>query len=186
MKVEETVPLCAVHQRLEDSNELEISFGNGCVACSLNERIELLDVLAPFANLSKGDSVDTAKALAAAYRDIEAENARLRNVLQELYDDPNVPPGIRNYALASDRAGGVGEKITKSFTFYVDSRQYTVSEKTITRRDILTLDQRTHNYQLFLEQEGGKPDVPMYDDAPIDLGGTPKRFYAVPPATYAA
>lgn len=42
-------PLCPVHQRLEDADKLELEIGNDCVACSLNERAELLTMLEPFA-----------------------------------------------------------------------------------------------------------------------------------------
>lgn len=42
--------LCVVHQRLEDIGKLEVPInGLNCVACSLNERQELLDILVPFA-----------------------------------------------------------------------------------------------------------------------------------------
>jgi hypothetical protein len=47
---QKNTPLCPVHQRLEDSNRLQCEIGgNNCVACSLNERAELLRLLAPFA-----------------------------------------------------------------------------------------------------------------------------------------
>lgn len=38
-------PLCPLHQSLEDRDRLEVEYGNRCVACSLNERIELLTLL---------------------------------------------------------------------------------------------------------------------------------------------
>lgn len=44
-----TAPLCEVHQRLEDADALECEIGNDCVACSLNERRELLGLIAPYA-----------------------------------------------------------------------------------------------------------------------------------------
>jgi hypothetical protein len=50
-------PLCPVHQRVEDLNQLEVPIGGlGCVACTLNERVELLQILAPCApsDQSKG------------------------------------------------------------------------------------------------------------------------------------
>src|SRR5688500_16782533 len=42
-------PLCAVHQSIENKGALELEVGNNCVACSLNERTELLMILAPLA-----------------------------------------------------------------------------------------------------------------------------------------
>ena len=44
------MPLCPVHKRLEESDNLEVEIGGlNCVACSLNERSEMLKVLAPLA-----------------------------------------------------------------------------------------------------------------------------------------
>lgn len=43
---QEQTPLCTVHADLDRADKLELHYGNGCVACSLNERRELLDVLA--------------------------------------------------------------------------------------------------------------------------------------------
>jgi hypothetical protein len=48
--------LCPVHQEIEDFGNLEIVYGNNCVACSLNERDELLEILATVGDTSK-DSV---------------------------------------------------------------------------------------------------------------------------------
>jgi hypothetical protein len=49
-KSETKTPLCPVHTRIDGAGTLEIETGgNACVACSLNERKELLDILAPFA-----------------------------------------------------------------------------------------------------------------------------------------
>jgi hypothetical protein len=39
------LPLCPVHQSLEDSGNLEVEYGNRCIACSLNERVELRELL---------------------------------------------------------------------------------------------------------------------------------------------
>jgi len=55
---QKATPLCPVHQHLEDSDKLECEIGgNNCVACSLNERAELLKLLAPFA--AKNGSEDS-------------------------------------------------------------------------------------------------------------------------------
>jgi len=56
--VNRKTPLCPIHQMLDDSGTLECEIGgNNCVACSLNERAELLALLAPFA--AKDGSEDT-------------------------------------------------------------------------------------------------------------------------------
>ncbi len=61
-------PLCAVHQRLESTNALECEVGNDCVACSLNERRELLQLIAPFAAAGNTeDSVTVMRRVAEFY-----------------------------------------------------------------------------------------------------------------------
>lgn len=42
-------PLCPVHTKLEADQQLECEIGNGCVACSLHERTQLLKLLGPYA-----------------------------------------------------------------------------------------------------------------------------------------
>jgi hypothetical protein len=65
------LPLCPVHQSLEDRGELEVEYGSNCVACSLNERSELLEILAD--QLPDGtawiDSVDFLRELLSPERD---------------------------------------------------------------------------------------------------------------------
>lgn len=47
-------PLCPIHKRIADRGKLEMSIGAlNCVACSLGEREELLNLLAPLADGSK-------------------------------------------------------------------------------------------------------------------------------------
>lgn len=61
-------PLCAVHQRLEDIGALECEVGNDCVACSLNERCELLALIGPFAaDGNTEDSVTVLRRVAEFY-----------------------------------------------------------------------------------------------------------------------
>lgn len=43
-------PLCPVHKSLDERDDLELQIGNNCVACSLIERSQILDVLEPLAN----------------------------------------------------------------------------------------------------------------------------------------
>lgn len=45
----DATPLCPLHQSLENRGKLEVTYGNLCIACSLNEREALLDLLAPLA-----------------------------------------------------------------------------------------------------------------------------------------
>jgi peptide methionine sulfoxide reductase MsrB len=41
-----SMPLCPPHQGLENNGHLELRYDGNCLACSLNERAELLDILA--------------------------------------------------------------------------------------------------------------------------------------------
>lgn len=45
---DEKMPLCAVHDQLDQTGDLILAYGNKCVACSLNERQELLNLIAEF------------------------------------------------------------------------------------------------------------------------------------------
>ena len=69
-------PLCPVHQRLEDSNNLECEIGgNDCAACSLNERAELLKLLAPFAAKDGSeDSLTVMRRVTDFYETHQGEN----------------------------------------------------------------------------------------------------------------
>lgn len=63
------LPLCPVHAAIDARGSLEVAIsGNNCVACSLNERQELLDLLAPFApEDASEDSVTVLRKLAEFY-----------------------------------------------------------------------------------------------------------------------
>lgn len=53
----EAVPLCPVHEQIDKRGTLEMEIsGLNCLACTLQERVELLALLAPFAD-GKKDSV---------------------------------------------------------------------------------------------------------------------------------
>lgn len=57
-------PMCPVHRKIEDRGDMDLEIGNDCVACSLNERAELLAILATgTAADGKMDSVTALTAL---------------------------------------------------------------------------------------------------------------------------
>jgi hypothetical protein len=52
------LPCCEVHAALDARGTLELEIGNKCVACSPNERAELLKILAPHVPVDdRSDSV---------------------------------------------------------------------------------------------------------------------------------
>lgn len=59
---EKDAPLCSVHKLINERGDFDLALriGNSCLACSLNERYELLELLAPYAD---GDSVGTLRKL---------------------------------------------------------------------------------------------------------------------------
>lgn len=72
---QEEQPLCPVHRSLEERDALEVGYGNNCIACSLNERQELLDLLAPFAAPDASeDTVTVLRRLADFWNTHQGEN----------------------------------------------------------------------------------------------------------------
>jgi hypothetical protein len=69
-------PLCPAHKRLDERGTLEMTIGgNNCVACSLNERKQLLDLLAPFAPKDASeDSLTVLRRLAEFYATHQGKN----------------------------------------------------------------------------------------------------------------
>jgi hypothetical protein len=77
-----SMPLCAGHGRVDRMGHLVLEVGNSCVACSLNERTELLGLLAPFIPSGGADSVTTLNVLiAAALTNLLAEVIETRDML---------------------------------------------------------------------------------------------------------
>lgn len=81
-------PMCPVHRKIEDKGDAELEIGNDCLACSLNERAELLAILAT--GILADGSTDSVTALTAVINEREAllsEVAQLRDALQLLVAD---------------------------------------------------------------------------------------------------
>lgn len=72
----------------------------------------------------------------------------------------------------------------REYKFFVDGREYESDKPHLTGAEIKTKAGAPANYQLFLEEEGDKPDKPIPDSETIDLQGRTKHFFAVPPATF--
>jgi hypothetical protein len=70
--------------------------------------------------------------------------------------------------------------------FFLDAKKYDTDKSSLTGAEIKAIGQVTPTYQLFLEEEGDKPDKMVSDGETITLesGEKTRHFYAVPPATF--
>ncbi len=74
----------------------------------------------------------------------------------------------------------------KEHHFYVDAKRYETDKPSLTGAEIKAIAGVTPTYQLFLEEEGDRPDRAISDGEAVDLkdGEKTRHFYAVPPATF--
>lgn len=74
----------------------------------------------------------------------------------------------------------------KEYVFFVDANRFTTESMSLTAAQIKAQAGVTPNYQLFLEEEGDRPDKPMSDGERVEMkeGEKTRHFYAVPPATF--
>ena len=74
----------------------------------------------------------------------------------------------------------------KEFPFYVDANRFVTPHKSLTGAQIKAQASVTPTYQLFLEEEGDRPDKPISDGEGVEMkeGEHIRHFYAVPPATF--
>src|SRR5689334_16034514 len=70
-------PMCPVHRTIENKGELQLEIGNDCIACSLNERSELLGILADSVTSDQED-VDSASALMVLVNERDVLLAKVR------------------------------------------------------------------------------------------------------------
>jgi hypothetical protein len=68
--------------------------------------------------------------------------------------------------------------------FFVDAKRFESAKTALTGAEIKAIAKVAPNYQLFLEEEGDKPDRGIGDGEAIDIKGRVKHFFAVPPATF--
>ena len=76
----------------------------------------------------------------------------------------------------------------KVYHFYVDAKRYETDKHSLTGAQIKAIASVTPNYQLFLEEEGDRPDKAISDSDTVEMkhGEETRHFYAVPPATFGA
>jgi multiubiquitin len=70
--------------------------------------------------------------------------------------------------------------------FFVDAKRYETAQTALTGAQIKAIASVAANYQLFLEEEGDKPDRAIADGEAVNLAERVKHFFAVPPATFGA
>lgn len=68
--------------------------------------------------------------------------------------------------------------------FFVDGKKYETAQTALTGAEIKAIAGVAANYQLFLEEEGDKPDKSISDGEAVNLTERVKHFFAVPPATF--
>jgi hypothetical protein len=68
--------------------------------------------------------------------------------------------------------------------FFVDAKRFETPQTALTGAEIKTIAAVAPNYQLFLEEEGDKPDKAIADGEAVNLAERVKHFFAVPPATF--
>jgi hypothetical protein len=72
------------------------------------------------------------------------------------------------------------------YHFFVDGKKIDTNEESVTGADIKRLASVPAEYQLFRETDDDAPDAPISDLDAVHLKTGPKKFFAVPPATFGA
>ena len=72
----------------------------------------------------------------------------------------------------------------KLLHFFVDAKRYETAQPELTGAQIKAIAGITANYQLYLEEEGDRPDKAIGDGDVVNLTERVKHFFAVPPATF--
>ena len=70
--------------------------------------------------------------------------------------------------------------------FFVDAKKYETAQAALTGAQIKAIASVPANYQLFLEEEGDRPDLAIADGEAVNLTDKVRHFFAVPPATFGA
>jgi hypothetical protein len=68
--------------------------------------------------------------------------------------------------------------------FYVDAKRYENAKTALTGAEIKAIANIASNYQLFLEEEGDRPDKGIGDGEAVGITERVKHFFGVPPATF--
>ena len=76
------------------------------------------------------------------------------------------------------------ESKLEKYIFFVDAKEIVTERSALTGQDIKAMARIPGEYQLFLEEQGDKPDRAILDGDTVSLSEPIKHFYAVPPATF--
>jgi hypothetical protein len=68
--------------------------------------------------------------------------------------------------------------------FFVDAKRYETAKTALTGAEIKVIANVAPNYQLFLEEEGDRPDKGIGDGEAVGITERVKHFFGVPPATF--
>ena len=68
------------------------------------------------------------------------------------------------------------------FTIFIDAVKYIVNKTSLTGAEIKALARIDAQYQLFLEEQGDRPDKAIADNEAVAIRQD-MHFYAIPPAT---
>jgi hypothetical protein len=80
------------------------------------------------------------------------------------------------------KSQNVGGEKKHEFTIFIDATRYVVSKTSMTGAEIKALAHIDAQYQLYLEEQGDRPDKPVKDGEAISVRND-MHFYAIPPAT---
>lgn len=69
------------------------------------------------------------------------------------------------------------------FKIFIDAVAYTVTQTTMSGAQLKALAGKDAQYQLYLEEEGDRPDKPIADTESVTIRED-MHFYAIPPATF--
>ncbi len=76
------------------------------------------------------------------------------------------------------------DEYTDKYIFFVDNKEIVTEHSSLNGQEIKSMARIPGEYQLFLEEQGDKPDQAISDGDAVDLSKPAKHFYAVPPATF--
>jgi hypothetical protein len=80
------------------------------------------------------------------------------------------------------KSENAGAEKKHEFTIFIDATRYVVTKTSMTGAEIKALAHIDAQYQLYLEEQGDRPDKPIKDAEAVAIRND-MHFYAIPPAT---